>query len=84
VVDAKYKAEKPGGFPDADLYQMLTYCTALHLRRGHLIYAKGNEDPARYVVRNAGIEIICHTLDLAQPPSVLLRQLGLITNDVTG
>jgi 5-methylcytosine-specific restriction enzyme subunit McrC len=23
VVDAKYKAEKPSGFPQADLYQML-------------------------------------------------------------
>lgn len=29
VIDAKYKAEKPGGYPDADLYQMLAYCTAL-------------------------------------------------------
>lgn len=25
VMDAKYKAEKPAGFPDADLYQMLAY-----------------------------------------------------------
>ena len=32
VIDAKYKAEKPAGFPDADLYQMLAYCTALGLR----------------------------------------------------
>lgn len=42
VADAKYKAEKPTGFPDADLYQMLAFCTALCLRDGHLIYAKGN------------------------------------------
>jgi 5-methylcytosine-specific restriction enzyme subunit McrC len=44
VVDAKYKAERPEGFPNADLYQMLAYCTVLGLREGHLIYAKGNED----------------------------------------
>ncbi|MEU8118688.1 hypothetical protein AB0C21_08250 [Spirillospora sp. NPDC049024] len=42
VADAKYKAERPEGFPDADLYQMLAYCTALRLSDGHLIYAKGN------------------------------------------
>ena len=29
VVDAKYKAEKPSGFPNADLYQLLAYCTVL-------------------------------------------------------
>ena len=34
VVDAKYKAERPSGFLDADLYQMLAYCTALRLERG--------------------------------------------------
>lgn len=27
VADAKYKAEKPAGFPQADLYQLLAYCT---------------------------------------------------------
>ena len=43
VVDAKYKAEKPAGFPQADLYQMLAYCTVLGLAEGHLVYAKGNE-----------------------------------------
>jgi len=36
VVDAKYKAERASGFPNADLYQMLAYCTALGLRDGHL------------------------------------------------
>lgn len=40
VIDAKYKAEKPEGFPDADLYQLLAYCTALGLEDGHLVYAR--------------------------------------------
>src|ERR1039457_4770631 len=39
VIDAKYKAEKPAGYPNADLYQLLAYCTVLGLRRGHLVYA---------------------------------------------
>ena len=48
VADAKYKAEKPAGFPQADLYQLLAYCTVLGLTDGHLVYAKG-EEPARLV-----------------------------------
>jgi 5-methylcytosine-specific restriction enzyme subunit McrC len=75
VVDAKYKAEKPAGYPNADLYQLLAYCTVLGLRAGHLVYAKGNEEPAHHVVRRSGIEIFCHALDLGQPPVVLLSQM---------
>ena len=40
VADAKYKSEKPAGFPQADLYQLLAYCTALDLTDGHLVYAR--------------------------------------------
>jgi 5-methylcytosine-specific restriction enzyme subunit McrC len=74
VIDVKYKAEKPAGYPNADLYQLLAYCTVLGLREGHLVYAKGNEEPARHVIRQSGIEIFCHALDLSQPPDVLLGQ----------
>ncbi|MFF6803881.1 McrC family protein [Streptomyces sp. NPDC012616] len=72
VVDAKYKAEKRGGFPDADLYQMLAYCTALGLCEGHLVYAKGNAPHAAHQVRHAGIVIHQHALDLDQEPPGLL------------
>jgi 5-methylcytosine-specific restriction enzyme subunit McrC len=76
VIDAKYKAERPAGYPNADLYQLLAYCTALGLRRGHLIYAAGAGDPAVHTVRNAGTEIICHALDLATTPAVLLAKVS--------
>lgn len=76
VVDAKYKAEKPEGFPNADVYQMLAYCTALGLDTGHLVYAKGNEVPARHVVRNAGVVVHCHALDLSLRPALLLEQVA--------
>lgn len=75
VVDAKYKAEKRDGFPDADLYQMLAYCTALGLREGHLVYAKGNAPHAAHTVRHAGIVIHQHALDLDQEPSGLLSDV---------
>lgn len=75
VVDAKYKAEKQGGYPDADLYQMLAYCTALGLREGHLVYAKGNAPHAAHRVRHAGIVIHQHALDLDQEPAGLLTEV---------
>jgi 5-methylcytosine-specific restriction enzyme subunit McrC len=72
VIDAKYKAEKPAGYPNADLYQLLAYCTVLGLHSGHLVYAKGSEKPARHVVCRSGIEIFCHAVDLDQRPDRLL------------
>ncbi len=75
VVDAKYKAEKPSGFPQADLYQLLAYCTVLGLPVGHLVYAKGFEDARVHVVRNAGVRIVAHTLDLELEPAGLLASV---------
>jgi len=75
VIDAKYKAEKPAGYPNADLYQLLAYCTILGLRSGHLVYAKGNEKPVRHVVRRSGIEIICHAIDLDLEPNALISNM---------
>lgn len=75
VADAKYKAEKPSGFPQADLYQLLAYCTVLGLHDGHLVYAKGAEPPTSHVIDGGGLTIHVHTLDLDQPPAVLLGQM---------
>lgn len=84
VIDAKYKAGQPAGFPNADLYQLLAYCTALGLRVGHLVYAAGNEQPARYVVRHARTEIICHALNLGKPPGALLVGVNHLADAIAG
>jgi 5-methylcytosine-specific restriction enzyme subunit McrC len=76
VVDAKYKAEKPAGFPQADLYQLLAYCTVLGLPDGHLVYAKGEEKPRVHEVAGTAVNIHCHTVDLSLSPSELLDQVG--------
>lgn len=75
VIDAKYKAERYDGFPNADLYQMLAYCTVLGLGAGHLVYAKGNEPVSVHTVRRSDIVIHCHALDLALQPAELLKQI---------
>lgn len=82
VIDAKYKVEKPAGFPDADLYQMLAYCTALRLTEGHLVYAKGNAVETKHTVRHAGVTIHAHTLDLAATPAELLAQVDALADRV--
>jgi 5-methylcytosine-specific restriction enzyme subunit McrC len=78
VADAKYKAERPEGFPEADLYQMLAYCTALGLPAGHLIYAKGNEPQTRHTVCGTGIEIFQHALALDEEPTRILTAVERI------
>ena len=83
VIDAKYKAEKPAGYPNADLYQLLAYCTILGLPVGHLVYARGNASAARHVVRQSGIEIICHAIDLRQPPGHLIGEMSNLAEVIT-
>lgn len=83
VVDAKYKAEKPSGFPDADLYQVLAYCTALGLREGHLVYAKGNEAGRTHEVVNAGVVIRAHTVDIQGEPNELLAHTRRLATQIS-
>ncbi|MEO3751826.1 restriction endonuclease [Streptomyces sp. B6B3] len=88
VADAKYKAEKRGAFPDADLYQMLAYCAALGLGEGHLVYARGSATRTSHRVRGADIVLHQHALALDRPPDALLAQLrtlaGWMARGVTG
>lgn len=72
IVDAKYKMESPSGYPDADLYQMLAYCTVTELDHGHLVYAKGNAPIRAHRILGSPVTIHCHALDLSLPPSDLL------------
>ncbi|WP_281178590.1 5-methylcytosine restriction system specificity protein McrC [Streptosporangium amethystogenes] len=67
VVDSKYKISANS----ADLYQMLAYCTALGLDRGHLVYAEGSAEPYRHLVHGAAIGITQHAIDLTLPPARL-------------
>ena len=65
VGDAKYKNITGDRIPNADLYQMLAYATALDLPGGLLIYAAGEADAATYRVLHAGKRLKVAVLDLA-------------------
>jgi 5-methylcytosine-specific restriction enzyme subunit McrC len=84
VIDATYKAEKPSGYPNLDLHQLLAYCTVPGLRVGHLVYAADNESSARHVVRGAGTEIICHALDLGQPTGAFIGEIREVARAIAG
>ncbi|WIE69668.1 McrC family protein [Curtobacterium sp. MCLR17_054] len=44
-IDVKYKVEKHGQYPNADLYQMAAYCRRFGLEEGWLVYARtGSEN----------------------------------------
>lgn len=95
VIDAKYKVRANQGTPEADVYQMHAYCTALGLSEGHLVYAEAGGRPA-IQVRNGGPAIHVHTLDLSMAPAAMLRRAlelakivdesaaGVVSRDVRG
>lgn len=82
VVDAKYSAEQPSGFPNANLYQMLAYCSVYGLKHGHLIYAAGEGEAHRYEVQGSDVVVHCHTLDLSLSPNAVLGQVSEIASEM--
>ncbi len=76
VGDAKYKLVKPAGVPNADLYQLLAYVTALDLPGGLLVYAAGGEaNAASYRVRHSGKTLEVATLDLGGTLDEVLQRV---------
>ena len=78
VGDAKYKKVDDRSAPNADLYQMLAYTTALNLPGGLLIYAKGEADTATYVVRHACKRLEVFALDLSGSLDQILARVKTI------
>lgn len=82
VGDCKYKRAKVEGVPNADLYQLLAYTTALDLPDGLLIYAAG-EYPARtHTVTHARKRLHVVTLDLAGEPATVLSEIERLAHRV--
>ncbi len=78
VGDAKYKLIEDKRVPNADLYQLLAYVTALNLSGGMLIYAQGDAEPATYQIRNSGKRLEVAALDLrGDLTEVLVRVKGI-------
>ena len=78
IGDAKYKGIENESVPNADLYQLLAYVTALNLPGGLLIYAQGEAETVSYSVRHSGKRLEVSALDLSGSlDAVLERTKGL-------
>ena len=83
VGDAKYKRVTVESVPNADLYQLLAYVTALDLPGGLLVYAKGEADTAEYRVRHSGKRLEVAALDLSGTLDEVLDRVGDLAVKVT-
>ena len=81
VGDAKYK-RIDGSVPNADLYQLLAYATALDLPGGLLVYAKGERESATYDVRHSGKRLEIAALDLSGTLEAVLERVGEVAGRV--
>lgn len=82
VGDAKYKRINDGRVPNADLYQLLAYTTALDLPGGLLIYAQGEAEQVVHQVRYAGKRLEVAALDLSGTIDELLAGISELANRV--
>jgi 5-methylcytosine-specific restriction enzyme subunit McrC len=74
VGDCKYKKTE-GSPPNADVYQMLAYLTALRLADGLLVYAAGEDIPRTVTIPLADKRLLVVMIDVSQAPSDVLSQV---------
>lgn len=82
VGDAKYKKIVHSSVPNADLYQILAYATALGLPGGLLIYAQGEAKAATYKVRNSCQQLEVVALDLTGSLEKVLERVKVIARKI--
>jgi 5-methylcytosine-specific restriction enzyme subunit McrC len=79
VIDAKYKIDGPDG---DDMYQLVTYCAALGLKRGYVISPRTPACRRIHEIRDSGITIVEQYLDLDVPPADVLHQIRDLAEDI--
>ena len=84
VGDAKYKSIANGRIPNADLYQILAFTTALDLPCGLLVYAAGERQSASYTLRNSGTRLEVVALDLNGSLDDVLGSIEELAEQVHG
>jgi 5-methylcytosine-specific restriction enzyme subunit McrC len=75
VVDAKYKFQDNSG-TNEDVFQIVSYCTALGTTTGCLVYAHGVKEAAWRSIRNSPIRVLQYPLDLTAQPTSILRSIA--------
>jgi 5-methylcytosine-specific restriction enzyme subunit McrC len=81
VADTKYKLlDDKGNFPNADAYQLVTYCARLGLHTGHLIYAAGEPQPEPYEILGTSVTLHIHAIDLGCPAEEIEAQVDALAH----
>jgi 5-methylcytosine-specific restriction enzyme subunit McrC len=84
LADTKYKLlDDNGRFPNADAYQLVTYCARLGLATGHLIYAARDTCPDPYQITGTGVQLVVHAVDLALAVDDVERAVGGLFATIT-
>lgn len=85
VADIKYKQrDDQARFPNADAYQLVTYCSRLGLPTGHLIYADDIPDPGPIRVLGSDVQLVTHAVDLAQPLEAIANAVVKLADKLMG
>lgn len=82
VGDAKYKPTNVKSVPNADLYQILAYATALDLPGGLLIYAKGEPKPIVHTVQHGNKQLEVFALDMSGDLDDVLNDVASLAQRV--
>jgi 5-methylcytosine-specific restriction enzyme subunit McrC len=83
VADTKYKLlDDDGKMPNADVYQLVTYCARLGLKEGHLIYAAGDPKPEPFKIRGTDIRLVVHTVDISSSLDEIEAQVAEVNRIV--
>lgn len=83
VADTKYKLlDENGRFPNADAYQLVTYCARLGLKIGHLIYAAGDPHPEDYEIIESGTRLVIHSVNMDQPVVAIEEQVRMLFDNI--
>ena len=82
VGDAKYKRISDRPVPNADLYQLLAYATALGLPGGMLIYAQGEAEPIVHEVRHSGKRLEVAALDVSGTLEQVLSRVKYLARTI--
>lgn len=84
VADMKYKLlDEHGHFPNADAYQLVTYCLRLGLTTGHLIYAGGDPDPGPLHVLGTEVRLVTHAVDLSCSLDDIVAKVAQVAGALT-
>ena len=83
VADTRYRLlDDNGRFPNADAYQLVTYCARLGLNVGHLIYAAGEPCPLPYDFLGTGSRLVVHAVDPTQAIADVEADARAISNEI--